>query len=287
MMRFTCVLLFVIGLIPELAFGQSFYAIRRERTIIGTLGTGISSYFGDLKDSKRSLDAKLNITGGMQFYITDRISLRADLTYFRLEGSDANTDTPVLQRRNLSFVADNFELAATGAVNLLPNGRRFHQRPVVNVYGFGGIGVIYSNPKAELNGKKYALQPLETEGVKYSRIQPVIPVGLGLRFMLNPFFNLSVEAGHRITFTDYLDDVSTVHPDKSGWTDPVRIALSDRRPELGLTPYEPGSRRGNADNNDSYFLLNVKVEYYIPDNVFWTNGYKKTYRMKRKQAKRR
>lgn len=278
----------VVGLIPELAFSQSFYAIRRERTIIGTLGTGVSSYFGDLKDTKRGLDAKLNITGGAQLYVTPRISIRADLTYFRLEGSDAKTGNPELERRNLSFVADNFELAATGAINLLPNGKKFHQRPPINVYGFAGIGVIYSNPKAELNGKKYALQPLETEGVKYSKIHPVIPMGIGLRFMVSPFLNIAVEAGHRITFTDYLDDVSTVHPDKSGWTDPVRIALSDRRPELGLPPYATGKIRGNPNNKDSYFLLNAKMEYYIPDNVFWSsNSNKRNYRMKRKQFKRR
>lgn len=227
-MRLICVLLFFVGLIPEMAFGQSFYAIRRERTIIGTIGTGVSSYFGDLKDSKRSLDAKLNITGGLQFYVTDRIALRADLTYFRLEGSDSKANDPDLRKRNLSFVADNFELAVTGAVNLLPNGRRFHQRPVANIYGFGGVGLLYSNPKAELDGKKHALQPLQTEGIKYSRIQPVIPLGLGVRFMLNPFFNVSLEAGYRFTFTDYLDDVSTVHPDKSGWdTNSVRFKLSD------------------------------------------------------------
>lgn len=288
MMRFTCAILFVIGLIPEIVYGQSFYAIRRERTIIGTLGTGVSSYFGELKESKRSLDSKLNITGGLQMYVTDRISLRADLTYFRLEGSDAKADDASLKRRNLSFVADNFELAVTGAVNLLPNGRRFHQRPIANLYGFGGVGVLYSNPKAELDGKKHALQPLQTEGVKYSRIQPVIPAGLGVRFMLSPFVNISVEAGYRFTFTDYLDDVSTVHPDKTTW-DPnsIRFKLSDRRPELGETAYEAGARRGNPDANDSYFILNAKLEYYIPDNVFWTNGYKQTYRKKRKQARRR
>ena len=71
-----------------------------------------------------------------------------------------------------------------------------------------------------------------------------------------------------MTFTDYIDDVSTVHPDKSTWTDPVRIALSDRSGEIYDAPiYPPGYIRGNPKTNDGYFLLNVKVEYYLPTNV--------------------
>ena len=57
-------------------------------------------------------------------------------------------------------------------------GIRFYQRSALNFHAFAGIGVLYFNPKAELDGKTYALQPLQTEGKNYSRFQPVIPVGI-------------------------------------------------------------------------------------------------------------
>lgn len=285
-MRITLFLLLLACFITESASAQSFYAIRRERTIIGSIGTGVSSYYGDLKDEKRSIDPKPTINAGLQFFITPRVALRTELTWFQLTGDDSDSDNPSRVRRNLSFTANNFELSATGALNLFPNGTRFYQRSVFNAYVFAGVGLLYSNPKAELNGEKYALQPLQTEGVSYSRLQPVIPYGLGARVMIGPFFNLAIEGSYRTTFTDYLDDVSTVHPDKTSWTDPVRIALSDRRPELGLSPYEPGTRRGDSGNNDSYFLLTAKLEYYIPDGVFW-NSNSRLYRNKRKAARRR
>lgn len=285
-MRVIILLVLLVGLGSEMAVAQSFYAIRRERTIIGSIGTGVSSYYGDLKEEERSIDPKPTLNVGLQYFFTPRISVRAELTWFQLTGDDSEAKNISRINRNLSFTANNFELSATGAINLMPNGARFYQRAVLNTYVFGGVGLLYSNPKAELDGKKYALQPLQTEGVSYSRFQPVLPYGFGVRVMINPFFNIAVEGSHRVTFTDYLDDVSTVHPDKSGWTDPVRIALSDRRPELGLSPYEAGSRRGNPDNNDSYFLLTVKLEYYIPDGVFWASG-NKLYRAKRKSLKRR
>jgi hypothetical protein len=275
-------ILLVVGmLVPELLYAQSFYAVRRERSIIGSIGTGVSSYFGELKEEKRSIDSKLNINVGLKYYFTNRISVRSELTWFQLHGDDSEAKDQDRVYRNLDFTANNFELNATGAVDLFPAGQRFYQRPKLNLYGFAGIGLLYSNPKTEYQGKKYALQSLQTEGVKYSRFQAVIPYGFGARVMLTPFVNIALEAGYRLTFTDYLDDVSTVHLDPSAFTDPIAAALSDRRPEVGQPIAAPGTRRGNPEKNDSYLLINAKLEYYIPDGVFW-NTSKKLYKSKRK-----
>ncbi|MFZ6013999.1 MAG: DUF6089 family protein [Bacteroidota bacterium] len=267
-------------LISSVAYSQSFYAIRRDRSLMVTGGIGTSTYFGELKNPGDYIDAKPNVSAGLQAFFTDRISARAELTWFQLKGSDDIADDPTRVRRNLSFSSSNFELAVTGAINLYPNGNRFYQRAKYNVYAFAGVGVLYFNPKAELNGEKHALQPLMTEGVKYSKFQPVVPYGLGVKMKVGPFFNVALEGAYRLVFTDYLDDVSTVHPDKTGW-DATRIALSDRRPELGLTPYATGTQRGNPDKNDGYALFNVKVEYYLANN-FLFNPTRKLYTKKRK-----
>lgn len=285
-MRLTLILILLASFASEMANAQSFYAIRRERSIIGSIGTGASSYFGDLKEERRSVDTKPTINIGLQYFVTNRISLRGEMTWFQLKGDDSQAEDIDRINRNLSFNANNFELSATGAIDLFPNGMRFYQRSVFNTYAFAGIGLLYSNPKAELDGETHALQPLKTEGVSYSKFQFVIPFGLGTRVMISPFFNIAFEGSFRKTFTDYLDDVSTVHPDKSSWTDPVRVALSDRGPELGLSPREPGTRRGSPDANDSYLLLTLKLEYYIPDGVFW-NSSSKLYRNKRKNMRKR
>ncbi len=60
---------------------------------------------------------------------------------------------------------------------------------------------------------------------------------------MGPFFNLAIEGGFRKTFTDYIDDVSTVHVDPAAFTDPIAAALSDRGPEVGAKKAEPGSIR--------------------------------------------
>lgn len=270
--------LFILFVLPFFADAQSFYAVRRERSLIAIGGLGTSSYFGDFKNDGDYLDAKPTISIGLQQYLTNRISLRSELTYFSLKGNDSKAEHPGRRIRNLSFVSNNFELNVVGMVNLFPMGRRFYQRPNINFYGFAGIALMYMNPKADtlINGKRPALQPLQTEDVKYSRFQPVIPYGLGMRIKAGPFFNVSIEGGWRLTFTDYMDDVSTVYPDMSTWTDPIRIALADRR--IG----ESNNIRGNPDNNDNYYLLTLKVEFYLPYNFLLKNPNRKLYNSKRK-----
>lgn len=269
------------------ASAQSFYSVRRDRTLIFSAGTGTSTYFGELTNPGDYIDARFNINAGLSYFVSPRLSARAEVTWFQLSGSDAKAGDPGRVPRNLSFVSNNIEAGLTGAFHLLPIGNRYYQRPVINAYGFAGIAVMRFNPKAELNGTKYALQPLQTEGVKYNRTQLVIPYGLGARLKAGPFFNLAIEGGYRLTFTDYLDDVSTAHPDKSQWTDPVAIALSDRGGEIGLAPMAVGSKRGNPEKNDGYFLLNVKVEYYLPNNFLFKNSQNALYRNKRKAMYRK
>lgn len=155
-------------------------------------------------------------------------------------------------------------------MNLLPLPNRFDKRPYINIYAFSGFGLMTMNPKTRTDaGKVEALQPLRTEGVRYSRIQPVFPTGMGLKIKFGMVYSIIFEAGYRFTNTDYIDDVSGVpRPDnakKGGYPDPATLGsdlareLSDRR-ILKL-----GNVRGNPSNTDGYWLFNVKVEYYLKE----------------------
>ena len=289
MTRRLTILTCTLALITQLSDAQSFYAVRRDRSLIFSAGTGTSTYFGELSNPGDYIDARPNLNAGFQYFLLPRISARAEMTWFQLSGSDAKADDGSRQRRNLSFTANNYEASLTGSLHLFPMGNRYYQRPTFNAYAFVGFGLMYSNPKAKLNGESYALQPLKTEDVAYSKIQPVIPYGLGIKLKLGPFFNLAAEGAYRLTFTDYLDDVSTVHPDKTGW-EPIRAALSDRRPEMTdaagnpLQPYAVGAQRGNPKTNDGYFLLNFKIEYYLPTTFMLGNPQKRMYKQKRRSV---
>jgi hypothetical protein len=288
MNRILSVLL-VLFLISSFCYGQSFYSGRQLRPLLVTGGTGTSTYLGELANPGDYLDAKPNVNVGLQYYLNDFFSVRSELNWFQLQGTDAKADDDGRTVRNLSFKSDNFELSFTGHLSLFPQGQRFYLRPKVNVYGFAGFGFLYFNPKAELNGEKYALQPLKTEQVDYSRIAIVIPYGIGFKYKVNAFFNVGMEIGARKTFTDYLDDVSTVFPNKNAFTDPIASALFDRGPEVGYTKFKEGSQRGDPKHDDGYHLLNIKVEYYLPNDFLFhkSSGIKsmsqrKLYNQKRK-----
>jgi hypothetical protein len=259
------------------ASSQSFYAVRRDRSLLITGGVGTSTYFGELTNQGDYIDAKPTMNVGLQYYLSDRISTRAEITWFTLQGDDAKATGGGREFRNLSFKSNNYEVNFSGTFNLFSNGDRYYRRPVFNLYGFFGVGFIYFNPTTQYQDETVVLQPLQTEGVNYSRFGVVIPYGLGGRIKLTPMLNLSVEGGLRKTFTDYLDDVSQRnYPDPASLSSDLSRALSKR----GISGV-----RGNPDSKDAYMLVTAKLEYYLPTNFLFkkSNSFQKSlYRNKRK-----
>jgi hypothetical protein len=262
------------------AFSQSFYAIRRERSLIGHVGIGSANYLGELNNPGAVMGkTKYTFNLGLEHFLTNRISARAEATWFQISGNDLDHDE-THKPRNLSFVSNNIEGSVTGTINLFPIGRRFYQRPAINFYAFAGVGFVVINPKTEYNGEMVALQPLQTEGVKYSKFQPVIPFGGGLKLKVGPFFNVALEAGIRKTFTDYLDDVSVRdYPDPATLSSDLSRALSDRSGGAAGV-------RGDPTTDDWYFLMTAKLQYYLPYDLSSLRR-NKLYTQKRKYNRRR
>src|SRR4051812_40597148 len=109
-------ILLVLSIYAE---AQSFYAIRRERNLIVSAGTGTSTYLGELQNPGDFLDLKPNLNIGVQVFLNRFLSTRAEFTWFQLSGSDANADDD-RRERNLSFHSNNLEINATGLVNFFP-----------------------------------------------------------------------------------------------------------------------------------------------------------------------
>jgi hypothetical protein len=80
-------------------------------------------------------------------------------------------------------------------------------------------------------------------------------------------WSLNIEFSGRQMFSDYLDDVSTVYPDRftlENQRGEIAVLLSDRSAELGIEPIgQPGRQRGVSGDNDSYYSLRVGLVYYI------------------------
>lgn len=146
-------------------------------------------------------------------------------------------------------------------------------------YGVIGVGAFNFNPQGTdpLSGEWVNLKDLHTEGQgfaefperkEYKLTQMNIPMGVGVKYFLSESVNLSLEVVHRKTFTDYIDDVSTVYvdPDLFYWNMPTAKADLAKRmanktgDQLGNnTVYVEGNKRGTATNNDAYYSVHLKL----------------------------
>lgn len=245
---------------------------------------GASNYLGEMGGKEKTRrnfvsDIKLSKTefavGGFARYkFTPLISAKLGLNWLRIEGADYLSSNPGRVGRNLSFQNNIIELELTGQVFFyeVPDlGRTYRYRNDFKMYAFAGITGFYHNPRAHYNGEWVSLQPLQTEGKRYSRINAAVPVGIGLFFTIEKRHRIGWEFSWRTTFTDYLDDVSTVYADPAALTSGEAIALANRRNELpenaegipAAKNYEPGSKRGDPSHNDSYLSTSVYYSYVL------------------------
>ncbi len=258
------------------------------------VGGGINAlnYFGDIAPTSGFASTDISFTRpGFNIYVKqkfgDRYHWRTNFMWGRLQSSDVETvgtknftqENANRYLRNLSFRNDIWELSFTGQIDMFKHSGRFSSRAPMNLYLFGGAGIIYHNPKGQVPdfyyggayadapgdkiplenaGEWVSLRSLGTEGQffsgaakdslqkiygkevdkPYSRIQIVIPVGVGARYKLSNNLDLALEISYRHTFTDYLDDVGGEYVDLGGFDDPVAAAMSDRSNQFSQAEFE-------------------------------------------------
>ncbi|MBM3431271.1 MAG: hypothetical protein FJX99_09830 [Bacteroidetes bacterium] len=106
------------------------------------------------------------------------------------------------------------------------------------------------------------MQPLGTEGKgRISGKEPLklqtatIPFGVGFRLGISRMWRLGLEATYVKTFSDYIDDVSTVSQDPTG-LNPV-IAHFSNPAQQNEHWFRPGDQRGDPKHMDAYYQLNI------------------------------
>ena len=297
---------FVLG--PIIILSQGYYnryEYRRKRHEIN-IGGGASNFLGELggRDMIGSnflwdLEiAKTSYVGQFSYvyYALSKLAIRTNVSVGKVSGDDALTTEFYRQNRNLNFESLIIEGALMLEIHLKhertgnrynlksPGGRYLGLRnPIgIGIYTFAGIGGFYFNPVGQSpDGVKYKLKPLKTEGQglaggpdPYSGISVCLPVGFGLRKAFNGNTGIKFEASYRFTFTDYIDDVSTVYynntelasavsPLAAQMADPsLGATYEDYRPEHAgefFTHTETGMQRGDPSDNDGYMFVTLSA----------------------------
>lgn len=283
-------LLLVIVLFSQSLMAQRYDSRRTYWTLyrhqVGA-SFGLTAFLGDLggadaigSDGLNDLNFNQNrlaLNIEYRYFLKRNLSLRASFLFGFLSGDDANTNEPFRNNRNLSFRAPIFELSGMLEYFLLREepGKRssFAKQPFIfDLYVFAGVGVTYFNPQAKYQGVWVDLQPLGTEGQgidlqpdNYSRITPVIPIGFGFAKKFKNYWSAGLELSFRKTFTDYIDDVSTVYFNN----DRIRAERGDvaadlADPSLGnFVSTTEGDQRGDVSNKDSYLTAVITLHFYL------------------------
>jgi hypothetical protein len=217
-----------------------------------------------------------SLGGFVRYKLIPQIAIKGAFNYLRIAGDDAKSLNPARKARNLNFKNDILEFAAIGEfyiyrVNDVGGTGRYNAD--FNLYVFGGGAVFSSNPKGQddSSGKWVALEPLQTEGVAYSSINLAIPLGMGFNYTLQRKFRIGLEIGWRTTFTDRIDDISTVYVnDYDGISNKTSQGVlnainkeTGEDPGITVSNFDKGSKRGNPKNNDSYMTATLNFSWVI------------------------
>jgi hypothetical protein len=233
---------------------------------------GASNYHGDL--AQEIVLGESHFAGGIMYRhnFNPTWAGRISAMYGTISGTDDNFDE--YYYRNLSFFSDIIEFNAMMEFNYKP----FHTgkfRKEITTYLYSGISAFHFNPKTEVDGNVLELRPLKTEGENsdYSQFQIAIPMGIGVKYPLSKNWIVGLELGFRRTFTDYLDDVSTVYPVYPPNSGGTSRQLSDRsweRPDVGPQGLaQPGDTRGNPELNDWYMFSSLTISYRFTPIICW------------------
>jgi hypothetical protein len=264
-------------LIAIILFGLSAWHIHGQFIEVGG-SLGGATYQGDIShfSSKFSMQgARFLNSVHVGYHFKDYYSVKFKFSNGSIGAYDSESASTSRRKRNLHFRSDIQEFALVNEFELLDI---FHFFKKINIKPFFNFGIAYFsfNPEAKYKGNWVDLQPLSTEGQglpgselrPYSLHQWSIPFGFGLKYYFNDGLYLGFEISPRITFTDFLDDVSGNYPDMDilrSFKGEMATQLSYRGDQLpggggeAFTPENIG--RGNPKDNDWYIFNTFVVGY--------------------------
>ena len=214
-------------------------------------GLGIASYAGDL-DGTGIGNAKPALNFEAWYKLHENIQLKAGTSLYQIAADDH------VASRNRSFRANHYEVYAAAMI-VFPKDR-------FDFFSYIGGGITKVDPEGISPGWIADLPIYDIEAQEMESTALIMPVGLGFRYKVTPTFAIVLDAGYRLTNTDYLDGVSRfnipINELSSG-----AISYHNNVRSVDLNPNASDNavfRGGNPDMNDLYGIFSIKLQYIIP-----------------------
>lgn len=192
---------------------------------------GTTTYQGDLAENHVEPNEMHFAFGGhLRYHFHEKLKMRGNVIYGHISGRDTNAKNEGLYNRGWSFTSHIVEMSL--ALEYHPFGKPrednvgFYRRQVTPFVA-GGIGLANFAPTVK------TVRPADAGRFPergYSTSSLTVPVMAGVTFDFSEDFLLSLEAGSRLTFNDYLDGVS---------------------------------KNGNPKKGDLFIFVGISINYYI------------------------
>lgn len=230
---------------------------------------GLPSYSGDLSPQEIGIYLDdLRVGGGLflRNQYSKRLGIRYGLTYGRISASGPlrgeNGYTP-------NFRNDIIEVSSIAEITPFYIGY-YDAGTIIAPYLNIGLALYHFNPQTLDQEEWLNLQPLGTEGqglpgyaAPYRRLQVSMPLGIGIKFVIQDKWTIGAEITARKTFTDHLDDRSSatvIYGDVVQGNGELAARLSNQNllpiPENFETSYTRG-----GDYDDWYYLSGITLSY--------------------------
>ncbi len=159
------------------------------------LMAGVGMYYGEINPDKVLYNPRPALGFSLRHVFSSRLSVSFQTMWCKLQGSDADSDSPVQKARGASFCNELVDMSLQGEIYflpLIPGDDRHSFSP----YIAGGPGL--------------AVASFPSEGLRFC-----IPFGAGVRYCPNDVVTLSVEWKFRKLFSDLLDNIGVDYYDMS------------------------------------------------------------------------
>jgi hypothetical protein len=223
-------LLWVVG------FTTFAFSVSGQKSEVG-FGIGTLNYTGDLVRTYDILNSKPAATVFYRSNLSQVVSFRVALTGGGIGASDKRPIDAFAERRDASFSLFLMEASTVMEYHFM-NWRDDKHIMRFTPYLFGGLAI-------------FGMSGAEDKASEYSNVQGAIPFGLGMKYILNPKWYVSLEAGARKTFFDYLDNVSA-----------------------GSNQLVKNYQYGNPYDNDAYYFVGLSITRTFYEIPCPTNPYK-------------
>ncbi len=211
-------------------------SLSAQKSEVG-FGIGTLNYTGDLARTYNLLNSRPAVTAFYRSNLSQVVSLRAGITAGGIGASDKRPIDAFAGQRDASFSIFLMEASAVMEYHFM-NWRNDKHILRFTPYLFGGLAL-------------FGISGTQNKPSEYSNVQGAIPFGLGMKYILNPKWYLSLEFGVRKTFFDYLDNVSA-----------------------GTNQLVKNYQYGNPYDNDAYYFVGVSITRTFYEIPCPTNPYK-------------